>query len=100
MSTERKSFDVTTSKDKGRKVLLLDPETASFSFLHELVKNKVRSTEDTTFYMEYDNAYVCVDSVRLHEINRLPQQKRAKAIKRTADNIARSGRVLIYSISS
>lgn len=100
MSTERKSFDVTTSKDKSRQVFLLDPETASFSYVQELVKNKIRSTEETTFYMEFDDAYVYIDSVSLHEINRLPQQKKVKAIRQTAANIARSSRVLIYSIFS
>jgi hypothetical protein len=97
MTPQNESLRITNNNDESRKILLLDPETASFSYLLDLVKNKVRSVEDTTIYMEYDHAYVYVDSDRLHEINRLPQQERVKAIKKTAVNISRSSRVLIYS---
>lgn len=97
MSSQSESPRITVNSDQTRKAFLLDPETASFSYLHEMVKNKVRSVENTTIYMEYKNAYVFVDPVRLHEINLLPQQEKVRAIKQITDNIARSGQVLIYS---
>ena len=97
MPSQNEGLRITTNSDQSRKAFLLDPETASFSYLHELVKDKIRSVEDTTIFMEYNDAYVYISPVRLHEINRLPQQEKVRAIKQTTDIIAHSNQVLIYS---
>ena len=78
--------------------LEFDPQIMSLSSLREMVTNKVRSIENTTIFINYPDSFVCVDSARLHEIHRLPQQQKTKAIRLITNNIACADRVLIYSL--
>ena len=99
MPQNKEIFRITTSQ-KGnsiRGVMLLDPRSLSFSLLQELVKNKVRSIEDTTICMEHNGVRGYVDASRLHAINLLPQQERKRAIKRIVNSLAYSDQILIDS---
>lgn len=99
MPQNKETFNIIPIQSSNSKAeaLPLDPKSVPFSLLHELVKQKVRSIEDTMIYMLYDDFYVYLNPDRLHEINCLPQQARARVIKQTAYNIAYSNQVLIYS---